>query len=391
MTGAGALGALRMGVPDGKDGPVIGLALGSGAARGWAHLGVLQELAREGIHPQIITGCSIGAFVGAAAASGDLDRLVRWAETLKWQDVVSLLDVSLRGGLIKGEKLIDFFERNFVNRDFSELDSRFACVATELSSGREIWLHEGSVAAAVRASIALPGLMTPVRHEGRLLIDGGLVNPVPVSLCRAMGADVVIAVDLGSDMVGRAFRRAAVEPAPAEETEAGWTERLLARFGMTADESAPAEGAKQGRQSDAGWSQRLFASMGLSNDGASDPGMSADGENLPSLVSVISASINIMQVRIARSRLAGEPADVLISPRVSQLGLMDYHRADEAIAEGVAAVGRARPLLRELLGTGDDIHGADRQHAQAATQETTPEAAPDAASKAGRKDGKTGA
>ena len=353
MTGAGALGALRMGVPDATGGPVIGLALGSGAARGWAHLGVLQELAREGIQPQIITGCSIGAFVGAAAASGDLDRLVRWAEALKWQDVVSLLDVSLRGGLIKGQKLIDFFERNFVDRDFSELDARFACVATELSSGREIWLNDGSVAAAVRASIALPGLMTPVRHQGRLLIDGGLVNPVPVSLCRAMGADVVIAVDLGSDMVGRAFRRAAVEPAPEEETEAGWTERLLARFGMTGDDPATATGARQGRQGDMGWSQRLFASMGLSADGAA-ASAAADADNLPSLVSVISSSINIMQVRIARSRLAGEPEDVLISPHIGQLGLMDYHRADEAIAEGVAAVGRARPLLRELLGTGED-------------------------------------
>ncbi|WEN41694.1 putative NTE family protein [Thauera sp. GDN1] len=324
MSGASALGAVGLACakPAG-DGPAIGLALGSGAARGWAHLGVLQELAREGIAPQIITGCSIGAFVGAAAASGDLDKLVRWAETLKWQDVVSLLDVSLRGGLIKGQKLIDFFERNFVDRDFTELDQRFACVATELSTGREIWLHEGSVSAAVRASIALPGLMTPVLHQGRMLVDGGLVNPVPVSLCRAMGADVVIAVDLGSDMVGRAFRHSAVEPAPLEETEAGWTERLLSRFGFAAEDGAPA------------------------------PARVAD-DNLPSLVSVISSSINIMQVRIARSRLAGEPADLLVSPRVSQLGLMDYHRADEAIAEGVAAVARVRPLLRELLGIGNE-------------------------------------
>ena len=326
MSGTGALGAVGLAcAKPASDGPVVGLALGSGAARGWAHLGVLQELAREGIAPQIITGCSIGAFVGAAAASGDLDKLVRWAETLKWQDVVSLLDVSLRGGLIKGQKLIDFFERNFVDRDFTELDQRFACVATELSTGREIWLHEGSVSAAVRASIALPGLMTPVLHEGRMLVDGGLVNPVPVSLCRAMGADVVIAVDLGSDMVGRAFRHSAVEPAPLEGTEAGWTERLLSRFGFAAEEGAPAPARVAG-----------------------------GGDNLPSLVSVISSSINIMQVRIARSRLAGEPADLLISPRVSQLGLMDYHRADEAIAEGVAAVARVRPLLRELLGNGNE-------------------------------------
>jgi len=297
--------------------PVVGLALGSGAARGWAHLGVLRALTAEGVAPRIISGCSIGAFVGAAAASGDLDKLTQWAGSLKWQDVVSLLDVSLRGGLIKGERLIQFFERNFVDRDFSALDLRFACVATELDSGREVWLHEGSVSAAVRASIALPGLFIPVMHQGRLLVDGGLVNPVPVSLCRAMGADVVIAVDLGSDMVGRAWRRTASEPVPKEETEAGWSDRLLARLGLPAGNGAvPLPDASP---------------------------------NLPSLVTVISSSINIMQVRIARSRLAGEPADVLISPRVGQLGLMDYHRAPEAIAEGEAAVARALPALRYAL------------------------------------------
>lgn len=298
--------------------PVIGLALGSGAARGWAHLGVLRALAAEGVVPEVVCGCSIGAFVGAAAASGDLEKLTEWAEALAWQDVVSLLDVSLRGGLIKGERLIQFFQRNFVDRDFSELPTRFACVATELASGREVWLHEGSVSAAVRASIALPGLMTPVLHHGRVLVDGGLVNPVPVSLCRAMGADVVIAVDLGSDMVGRAWKHTSIEPAPIEETEMGWSDRLLARFGF-----------------------------GANGTGAVDA-------NLPSLITVLSSSINIMQVRIARSRLAGEPADVLISPRVGQLGLLDYHRAAEAIVEGEAAVARVRPLLHYALGRGGE-------------------------------------
>lgn len=301
--------------------PMIGLALGSGAARGWAHLGVLQALAQEGVVPQIICGCSIGAFVGAAAASGDLDKLAQWANKLKWQDVVSLLDVSLRSGLIKGDKLIGFFERNFIDRDFSELETRFACVATELTTGREIWLQEGSVSAAVRASIAVPGLMTPVVHNGRLLVDGGLVNPVPVSLCRAMGADIVIAVDVGADMVARMPRSRQADAHPPEEVEAGWTERVLARFGF----------GNNGRE--------LAA-----------PPAASRREALPSLVSVISSSINIMQVRIARSRLAGEPADVLISPRVGHLGLMDYHRAAEAVAEGEAAVARMLPLLHYALG-----------------------------------------
>lgn len=297
---------------------MIGLALGSGAARGWAHLGVLRALAAEGVVPDVVCGCSIGAFVGAAAASGDLDKLTDWAKALKWQDVVSLLDVSLRGGLIKGERLIQFFQRNFFDRDFSDLPTRFACVATELGSGREVWLHEGNVSEAVRASIALPGLMTPVMYRGQVLVDGGLVNPVPVSLCRAMGADVVIAVDLGSDMVGRAWKHSAIEPAPIEETELGWSDRLLARFGLGGNGSGP------------------YA-------------------NLPSLVTVLSSSINIMQVRIARSRLAGEPADVLIAPRVGQLGLLDYHRAEEAIVEGEAAVARMRPVLHYALGRSTEV------------------------------------
>ena len=306
--------------------PVIGLALGSGAARGWAHLGVLRALEAEGVVPQIICGCSIGAFVGAAAASGDLENLSRWAKRLKWQDVVSLLDVSLRSGLIKGDRLIAFFERNFVDRDFSELGTRFACVATELTTGREIWLQEGSVSAAVRASIAVPGLMTPVLHNGRLLVDGGLVNPVPVSVCRAMGADIVIAVDLGADMVARMPRALPADASSSDEAGAGWTERVLARFGF----------GSNGRE-------------------LAEPSPAASRrEALPSLVSVISSSINIMQVRIARSRLAGEPADVLISPRVGHLGLMDYHRAAEAVAEGEAAVARMLPLLHYALGRDPD-------------------------------------
>ncbi|MCB1960797.1 MAG: patatin-like phospholipase RssA [Rhodocyclaceae bacterium] len=293
--------------------PRVGLALGSGAARGWAHIGVIRALAREGIAPDVICGCSIGAFVGAAAATGDLDKLSDWVEDLSWQGVVSFLDVSLRGGLIKGDKVIQHFRREVVDLDFADLDIPFACVATELQTGREIWLKEGSVARAVRASIAIPGLFTPAVVDGRVLVDGGLVNPVPVSLCRAMGADVVLAVDLGSDIVGRARRRSGREP-DVEEAERSWAQRLLSRFGLNGDRGAEPE------------------------------------NEVPSMIDVLSASINIMQVRIARSRLAGEPADVQISPRVGQVGPMDYHRAAEAIAEGEAAVARMMPAIRYMLG-----------------------------------------
>lgn len=291
--------------------PKLGIALGSGSARGWAHLGVLRALGEAGVKPDIVCGCSIGAFIGAAYANGDLERLEEWVSGLTWQSVVSLLDVSLKSGLIKGNKLIQFFEQQFVNVPFESLPVPFGCVATELDSGREVWLREGNVAQAVRASIALPGLFTPVRRQGTLLVDGGLVNPVPVSLCRAMGADIVIAVDLGSDLVGRAFRGNGVQP-PVTNIEA-----------------------------DMRWTSRLLARLGLAGNG-NDP-------SLPSLLTVINASINIMQVRIARSRLAGEPAEMLIAPRLAQLGLMDYHRGREAIAEGQAAVQRVLPALQDVL------------------------------------------
>lgn len=292
------------GLPDPSRKPRIGLVLGSGSARGWAHIGVIRALADAGIVPDIVCGCSVGALIGAAYADGDLDKLEAWATTLAWKDVLGLLDVSLGGGLIKGDKLIAFFERHFVDKDFAALPLPFACVATELETGREVWLREGSVAAAVRASIALPGLFAPVLRDGRLLVDGGLVNPVPVSLARAMGADVVIAVDLGSDTVGNALRK-------------------------------PASADGNGLQA---WGLKLLTRLGLARDGA-----------LPPLTSVLATSIHIMQMRIARSRLAGEPPEVLISPRLAHLALMDYHRAEEAIAEGRAAVERMMPVITHAL------------------------------------------
>lgn len=283
--------------------PRVGLVLGSGSARGWAHIGVIRGLADMGVAPDLVCGCSVGALVGAAYAEGGLDGFEEWVRSLGWQDVLGLVDVSLGGGLIKGDKLMAFFEQHFVDRNFDALALPFACVATDLETGREIWLREGSVAAAVRASIALPGLFAPVRRDDRLLVDGGLVNPVPVSLARALGADVVIAVDLGSDIVGSALRKAG-----------------------------------NGAGSTPGWTRRLLDSLGLAGD-----------SELPPVSSVMATSIHIMQTRIARSRLAGEPADVLLSPRLAQLALMDYHRADEAITEGRAVVERMRPAIEYAL------------------------------------------
>src|SRR6266702_4308215 len=183
--------------------PKIGFVLGAGSARGWAHIGVLRALTEAGIKPDLIAGCSVGAFVGAAFSAGRLYQLEAWALALDWKRVLKLADFGLRGGLIKGERVNEVFREQFVECEFSELPIQFAAVATDLHSGQEIWLREGKVSVAIGASIAVPGLFRPVPYDDRYLVDGSVVNPIPISLCRAMGADIVLAVDLGSDRVGR--------------------------------------------------------------------------------------------------------------------------------------------------------------------------------------------
>lgn len=304
------------------DKPMIGLALGSGSARGWAHIGVIRALAEAGVQPDIVCGTSIGALVGAAYASGELDRLEAWVGELTLYEVAGYFDLSLGGGMIKGAKLIDFFRRHFQDQDITALSLRFAVVATDLASGREVWLRDGKVLDAVRASIALPGLFTPARRDGRWLVDGGLVNPVPVSLCRAMGAETVIAVDLNTDLIGRHLRR--YQPSAGRKTQApeGRADSLMKQV--------------QDRLStlQLPWSWR-----------------EAD-DSPPSLFDTISTSLNIMQVHIGRSRLAGEPPDIMITPRLAHLQLLEFHRAAEAIAEGRRAAEAVLPMLR---GAGADV------------------------------------
>ena len=281
--------------------PRIGLALGSGSARGWAHVGVIRALEEAGIRPDLVCGTSIGALVGAAYASGELDRFEQWLLGMGIRDVVAFMDVSLSGGLLKGDRLMEFLRNNFVDLSLEELDMPFAAVATSLETGAEVWLRQGSTLEAVRASIALPGLFTPVVNDGAILVDGGLVNPVPVSLARAMGADIVIAVDLNSDILGRHLRERPVQEAPA-----GNVGDLLRRL--------------QGN---------LLSLM---------PSFSSDEPRLPSMLDVLASGINIMQVRITRSRMAGDPPEVIVAPQLAHLSLLDFHRAKEAIDRGRQAV-----------------------------------------------------
>lgn len=295
----------------------IGLALGSGSARGWSHIGVIRALERAGISPDIVCGTSIGALVGAVYAAGEIDRLEPWVKSLTWKSVLGLMDFKMGGGLIEGGKLLDFFRSRYEDQGIAGLRKAYGCVATELYTGREVWLREGPVIDAVRASIAVPGLFTPAQHEGRLLVDGGLVNPVPVSLCRAMGADVVIAVDLNWDVMLHHSRVAS----HAREAEA--------------------EEAPQGGMLQAILTRLRPARAGNGHD---------NGTPMPSMLDVMTTSLNIMQMRITQSRLAGEPADVVIRPRLNEVAAMDYHLAAGTIAEGERAAEFVLPHIRDLLG-----------------------------------------
>jgi NTE family protein len=289
----------------------VGLALGGGAARGWAHVGVIRALEQAGIHPDLVCGTSVGSLVGAAHAAGELDRFEQWLLGMRIKDVVGFMDITLAGGLLKGERVMEFFRRNFVDRPIEQLAMPFAAVATALHTGAEVWLREGSTVEAVRASIALPALLTPVLRDGIALVDGGLVNPVPVSLARAMGADQVIAVDLSSDRLGR---------------------RLSANAQVESPDSAIGE-----------WIRKLQENLG-----GLLPAHPSGQYRPPSMQDVLFSSIDIMQDRISRSRMAGEPPDFIVSPRLAHFHLLDFHRAKEAIEEGKRAVAAILHNLRAL-------------------------------------------
>jgi NTE family protein len=307
--------------------PTIAIVLGAGAARGWAHIGVLEELKELGVVPNVVVGASIGAVVGGCYAAGRLADLEAFAKSLTKRSVLGLMDVSFSGGgLLGGTRLRGRLEQVFSGIKIEDLPIRFAAVATELGSGNEIWLTRGALVDALRASYALPGVFEPVRWGGRWLIDGALANPVPVTLARALGADKVIAINIVSDVLGRAATlRDPHEIDPVQEA---------------AQEAALEAGARGafadilGMRSGAALLRRQFT---RSSAGA------------PSIASVMVDAFNITQDRITRSRLAGDPPDVMITARLGKIGLFEFHRAEELIALGRDAARRAIDDLRQHL------------------------------------------
>ncbi len=304
-----------------KTRPTIGLALGSGSARGWSHIGVIRALEALGVEIDIIAGCSIGAFVGAAYASQQFDPLEQWVRNLTWKDIVRLLDFTLiGGGFVQGEKLFQFIHMQTHTADIEHLPKKFGCVATALNSGNEIWFQSGSLSAAVRASIALPGLLTPSKVNNQWFVDGGLTNPVPVSLCRAMGADIVIAVNLNGDIVGK-HNHSPDTTMPSPRSEEAFLSRLTHQLKASFYEH-----------------KELLLKQLLGTE-----------DNTPSLFEVLSTSINIMQQQITQSRLKDDPPDILLEPQLAHLALMEFDQADQAITEGLHCVQAKQTQIQNLI------------------------------------------
>lgn len=305
--------------------PTIGIAFGGGAARGWAHIGVLQALEEAGIRPSVVAGTSIGAVVGGCYVAGRIDHLRDFALGLTRRKVFGYFDLNLTGsGLINGQKLNDVLRRGLGETRIEDLDMPFTAVATEIGNGHEVWLSRGSVVDAVRASYAIPGVFRPVRLDGRWLFDGALVNPIPVTVCRALGAQYVIAINLNADLFGLG-----TVLADASANDALDADELPDPLAAQADTLSFANGWGATKL----LQRQVFGRRRNAIDTA------------PSISTVMVDAFNIVHDRIARSRLAGDPPDLMISPRLSGFGLFDFHRAEELIESGYSAGQR---ILREI-------------------------------------------
>lgn len=305
--------------------PPIGLALGGGVARGWAHIGAIKALIEAGIRPDIISGTSIGALVGAAYLAGKLDTLEDWALAIDRRRMVSYMDMRWGGGgLMRGERLARVLRHHMGDINIEDLDRKFAAIACDLRTGYEVWLQNGPIVPALRASYALPGAFEPVQINGRYFIDGALVNPVPVSACRALGAHIVIAVSLNGDAFGPIGTSHEVD-LDDETSKDDLSINPFSVAGQSLNKLRP--------------DRLLLKSM---------MGEKSDGKG-PKMGSVMMSTLNIVMDRISRSRLAGDPPDVFIAPRIGHIGMLEFTKAEELIERGYRAMQHEIPLIHSVI------------------------------------------
>ena len=288
--------------------PKLGIALGSGGARGWAHIGVLGALAQARLEPDIVCGTSIGAVIGAVFLAGGLPEFALYVRRMNRVRLSQYFDFKFgAGGMIAGNRVLRKLQPIF--RDvprIEDLPGLFGCVATDLSTGDEVWLRDGRVLDALAASYAIPGLFPPAQLGRRWLIDGAFVNPVPVSLARALGAGVTIAVDVNAGIL---------TPLALDGEEPELPGPRLIGQGL------------------------IRAFFGHRKGG-------------PSSFGVMARALQIVQTRLSRIRLAEDPPALVLRPQVGHIRPMEFHRAAECIAAGEAAVRAALPLIREMLKSG---------------------------------------
>jgi NTE family protein len=307
----------------------VALALGSGGARGYAHIGVIEVLEERGFEISGVAGSSMGALVGGVWAAGKLAEFEEWARGLTRTDVVRMLDVSLRApGAMRAEKVLARVQELVGDQLIENLNARFTAVATDLVSRREVWLQRGRLAIAIRASIALPGIFTPVMLNGRLLADGGLMDPIPVSPTAALDVDLTIGVSAGGERQGPPATAAISEPAesrPLDEWVARFREAAAHALDRDVIRSALSRGPESDPERDEVEAQAEVAEFPVGLTG----------------FDVMNSSIGAMQTLVSRYRLAGSPPDVLVTIPKSDVRMLDFHKADSMIELGRAAAARA--------------------------------------------------
>ena len=305
----------------------VALVLGSGSSRGWAHIGAIEALEEEGIPIDFISGCSVGSYVGAIYASGSLASLKDFVLSMDGQKVFSYFDVVFpRSGLLDGtKKVAELFSMHTAVQRFSELNIPVMMVATDLQRGEKVVLRSGNLLQALRATMSVPGLFAPARVKGRWLVDGGIVDPVPVGVARATEADVVIAVDLNSGIVSRRMKtpkkNEVEKPVPEEPKFKSELLTKLTDYYETAESN---------------FKNKINELLGRD-------------ANMPDIIDTVMTSINIMQERITRINLAVEPPDILIQPRLGALKMMDFHQVKSAIEEGYIGVKEKMEDIKSLL------------------------------------------
>ncbi len=295
----------------------VGLALGSGAARGCAHFGVIRAIRESGMEPDYIAGTSIGALIGGVMAAGNLGRLEQAVLKMDLREILYyFVEVGFpRSGLIDGRRIVEFITQFVEDRRIEDLSQPFRAVATEVMTGDEIVFSSGPLIAAIRASIAIPGIFTPVTKDGQVMVDGGLVNPVPVRVARDMGADYVIAVDVNHGRVGARRRKSRETPAPERTPEPNdegeWQDRFLAAWQTQWD------------LLDQAVKKRIQKWM--------------RPDDVPHIFDVIGNTVRIMEAQITNSMMRVDAPELLIRPEVGQIGFLEFHRAEETIDAGYRA------------------------------------------------------